>query len=139
MLELALIAALGISLAHWTWVAFAPRAVASSALSSQPEAQRLGPAFKQGLFGMAQAGKSAPVAEASPASGIKLLGVLSRGVAGTGRAIFALDSGRPKTVEAGAQIAQGFVLKEVHSDYVLVLRNGSVERMKLDRRVATKN
>ena len=79
------------------------------------------------------------MAEASPASGIKLLGVLSRGAAGAGRAIFALDTGKPKTVEAGSQIVGGFVLKEVHADYVLVARNGLIERMKLDRRVATRN
>jgi len=136
LLELVLIAALGISLAHWTWVALAPRAVAASALSSQPEAQRLGATLKRNLFGAAQEATAAPVAEASPASRIKLLGVLSRGVAGTGRAIFALDTGKPKTVEAGSQIVPGFVLKEVHSDYVLVARDGSIERMKLDRRVA---
>jgi len=139
LLELMLIAALGISLAHWTWVALAPRAVAASALSSQPATQRFSAAVKRDLFGVAQEGKATPVFEASPASRIRLLGVLSRGVAGAGRAIFALDAGKPKAVEAGSQIVHGFVLKEVHSDYVLVARNGSIERMKLDRRVATKN
>ena len=139
LLELALIAALGISLAHWTWIALAPRAVAASVLSGQPEGERLNPSLKRNLFGVAPEGKANPVAEASPASGMKLLGVLSRGVAGAGRAIFALDTGKPKTVEAGSQIAGGLVLKEVHSDYVLIARNGSIERMKLDRRAAAKN
>lgn len=139
LLELLLVAALGISLAHWTWVAFAPRAIAVSALAEQVEARGTVPVVKRNLFGVAQDGKTAPVADASPASGIKLLGVISRGVAGAGRAIFALETGRPRTVEAGLQIAPGLVLKEVHSDYVLVARSGSIERMKLDRRGATKN
>ena len=139
MLELALIAALGISLAHWTWIALAPRAVAASVLSGQPEAGRLNVTLKRNLFGVAQEGKTAPVVETSPASGIKLLGVLSRGVTGKGRAIFALDTGKPKTVEAGSQIVHGVVLKEVYPDYVLVSRNGSIERIKLDRRAAAKN
>ena len=50
-----------------------------------------------------------------------------------------LETGKPKTVEAGSQVVPGLVLKEVHADYVLVARNGSIERMKLDRRSATRN
>ena len=139
LLELLLIAALGISLAHWTWIALTPRAIGASALAGPLEAQRSGPVLKRNLFGVAQAGKTQPVVDASPASRIKLLGVMARDVMGGGRAIFALETGKPKTVEAGSQIVPGLVLREVHSDYVLVARSGSLERMKLDRRSATRN
>ncbi len=139
MLELLLIAALGVSLAHWTWVALAPRPIAVSALTGQFDVQRTAPTVKRNLFGMVQEGKAAAVVDASPTSGIRLLGIISRGVVGGGRAIFALETGKPKTVEAGTQIVPGLVLKEVYSDYVLVARSGSIERMKLNRRAVTKN
>ena len=103
------------------------------------EAQRAAPMRKRNLFGVAQDGKAVPVADASPTSGIRLLGILSRGVGAGGRAIFALETGKPKTVEAGSQVVPGLVLKEVHADSVLVARNGSIERMKLDRRTAKGN
>ena len=139
LVEFALIAALGISLAHWTWVALTPRVIAASALAGQLEAQRAAPMLKRNLFGAAQEGKAIPVVDASPTSRIRLLGIISRGVEAGGRAIFVLETGKPKTVEAGSQVVPGLVLKEVHADYVLVARNGSIERMKLDRRTATRN
>lgn len=138
-LELLLIAALGISLAHWTWAVFAPRPIAASSLAGQFEAQRTASTVKRNLFGVVQEGKASAVVDASPTSRIRLLGIMSRGAVGGGRAIFALESGKPKTVEAGSQIVPGLVLKEVHSDYVLVARSGLIERMKLDRRAVTKN
>jgi len=138
LLDLLLIAALGISLAHWTWVALTPRAIAASALTGQLEAQRASTIAKRNLFGMAQGEKASPVVDAPPSSGIRLLGIISRGVAGGGRAIFALETGKPKTVEAGAQVVPGLLLKEVHSDHVLVARSGLIERMRLDRRAVTK-
>ena len=139
LVELALIVALGASLAHWTWVALAPRAVAASGVADPGAAGNAIPAIRRNLFGAAQAGKGSPVADASSSSKIRLLGVLSRGAAGSGRAIFALEAGRPKTVEAGSQIVQGYVLKEVHSDHVLIARDGAIERLKLDRRATAKN
>jgi type II secretory pathway component PulC len=138
LLELFLIAALGISLAHWTWAVLAPRPIAASTLAGQFEAQRTAAMLKRNLFGAVQEGKAAAVVDASPTSSIRLLGILSRGAEGGGRAIFALESGRPKTVEAGSQIVPGLVLKEVQSDHVLVSRSGLIERMKLDRRAVAK-
>lgn len=139
LLELALVAALGVTLAHWTWVALAPAAVAASSLVGPSSAAPGVAPVRRNLFGAAQEGKGPAVIDASPASRIKLLGVLSRGAAGSGRAIFALETGKAKTVEAGSQVVPGLVLKEVHEDHVLVARNGTVERMKLDRRAAAKN
>ncbi len=139
MLEFVLLAALSISLAHWTWAVLAPRPIAASSLTGQFLAQRTASTIKRNLFGAAQEGKAAAVVDASPTSRIRLLGILSRGTVGGGRAIFALESGKPKTVEAGSQIVPGLVLKEVHTDNVLVARGGLIERMKLDRRTVTKN
>ena len=139
ILELILFAMLGISFAHWTWVAVTPGAIAASTLVNRLEAESIAPMAKRNLFGVAQEGKMAAVADASPTSRIKLLGVVSRGVEGKGRAIFALETGKSKIVEAGWQIEPGFVLKEVHSDHVIVARNGLNERIKLNRRADAKN
>jgi type II secretory pathway component PulC len=140
ILELVLTASLGVGLAHWTWVAVSPRAVAASALQNQPDEERIAATVsKRNLFGAVQEGKAAPVVEASSASPVKLLGVIANGVSGAGRAIFMLESGRPKTVEAGWQVEPGFVLKEVYPDYVIVSRNGALERIRLNRRVAPKS
>lgn len=139
LVELVLVAALGITLAHWTWVALTPRAIAASAAAGGLETQRAAPMPKRNLFGVAQEGKAAAVVDASPTSRIRLLGIISRGAAAGGRAIFVLETGKPKTVEAGSQIVPGLVLKEVHADYVLVARSGSIERMRLDRRSTTRN
>jgi len=135
VLELALFVALGAALAYWTWIVIAPRTLAAPALSGRDSAPGF-PQARRNLFGAAQAGKGSPVAEAAPTSGIRLLGVLSQGAKGAGRAIFALETGKPKTVMAGSQIVPGYVLKEVHADHVLVARNGVPERLKLDRRAA---
>lgn len=139
LLELLLIVALGISLAHWTWIAFTPRAIGAPALAGQLEAQRGAPAIKRNLFGAAQEAKASPVVDAAPSSRIRLLGVMARDNKGGGRAIFALETGKPTTVEAGSQIAPGLVLREVHPDHVLVARSGALERMRLDRRGAIRN
>jgi general secretion pathway protein C len=140
VLELVLTALLGIALAHWTWVVLSPRVVAASALQSQPDEERVAAAVnKRNLFGEVQAGKAAPVAEASSASSVKLLGVVATGAAGAGRAILVLESGRSKTVESGWQVEPGLVLKEVYPDYVIVARNGALERIRLNRRAAPKS
>ena len=137
ILEFVLVALLGIALAHWTWVAMSPRPVAVSALQVQAgEARIASTVGKRNLFGAAPDGKSAAVTEAPPSSSTKLLGVIARGGQKGGRAILSLDSGKVREVEAGAQISPGLVLKEVHSDHVIVARTGVPERLRLNRRAA---
>lgn len=132
-LEVVLLIAFGVSLAHWTWTIVAPWPVAESPLNDRVGAERRIPAVRRNLFGMAEEGRG-PAADVARVSNIRLLGVISLGTAGSGRAILALESGKPKTVEAGAPIAPGYVLKEVHADQVLISRAGNIEWLKLDRR-----
>ncbi len=138
ILEFFLIALLGIALAHWTWVAMSPRTIAVSELQSQAgEARAASAVIKRNLFGSAQDGKPAAVADAPSSSSMKLLGVIAREGKGGGRAILALDSGKVREVEAGWQISPGLVLKEVHADHVIIARNGVPERIRLNRRAAS--
>lgn len=137
ILEFLLVALIGVALAHWTWVAISPRTIAVSELQGPQGGARFATSVsKRNLFGSAAADKSATVAEAAPSSSMKLLGVIARGGKGGGRAILSLDSGKVREVEAGWQISPGLVLKEVHSDHVIVARNGVPERIRLNRRAA---
>ncbi len=129
LLELALVAALGAVLAHWTWAALTPRALAPSALEAPAQTRAAAMPVKPHLFGAAPG-------SAAPASGTKLrlVGVLSPGARGAGRAIFALENGRSRSAGVGETISAGFVLQEVHADHVLVSHDGTLERFRLDRR-----
>lgn len=129
--EMALVAALAISLAHWTWVAATPRALAASALAEQQAAPPSGPVAKRHLFGAAQEG-ARPVAGAG--GGLALLGVFSERRPDAGRAILARQGSRPMSVVAGESIGEGLVLHEVHPDHVIILRAGVPERIELERR-----
>jgi len=131
LLELVLVGALGVVLAHVTWLALAPRtAAAPSAVgeSAQPQA---GAAAARQVFGAAGSVSSAkPVVTAS---GLVLLGVFSRPEPGAGRAILRVQGSRPALVAAGEPIADGVELQEVHADHVIVLRQGMPERIELER------
>jgi len=134
LLELALVAALAISLAHWTWVALAPGATAAPSVASQSAAPLAGRPRMPNLFG-------APPERAAAGDGaqdfrVKLRGVISPSAADKGRAIFALENGKSTTTSPGEAIVPGVVLQEVHADHVLVSRDGATRRITLERRSA---
>ena len=136
LLEFALVAALAVTLAHWTWVALTPRTSAAPAALAEMGNLRPGAIVERHLFGASREGAASGEGVAGATLRLKVLGVFARGEPGAGRAIVALDNGRPATVTAGDGIAAGIVLQEVHPDHVLVLRGGVVERINLERRAA---
>jgi len=132
LLELALVAALGVGLAYWTWLAVAPRAVAAPGTLAEAVEPRPGALAARHPFGVAQGG--APTAgRASAAPGLVLLGVVSGPDPRVGRAILAGQGSRPAIVAAGEPIADGLELREVHPDHVIVMRQGAPERIELER------
>ncbi len=131
-LELALVAALAISLAYWTWVAVTPATVAAPMLAGQAS-DRPEQLENRNLFGLASAGVT--TGPRSAGAGLKVLGIFSGRQPGAGRAILARQGSRPTTVSVGESIDDGITLKEVHPDHVIVLRNGVAERVDLERRV----
>jgi general secretion pathway protein C len=137
LLETALVAALAVALAHWTWVALTPRAVSVSSLPAELENYRPGAIAQRHLFGEAREGVAGAEEVRNSALRLKILGVFARGKPGAGRAILSLDGGKPAMVTAGEDIAAGIVLHEVHPGHVLVRRAGVIERVDLDRRAAT--
>lgn len=138
LLEFALLAVLAVALAQWTWIALTPRPIAASAHSALAGASASGHAeasVKRHLFGAGTMGL-VPQPGAVPASSLRLLGVISPGTAGKGRAIFVSESGARRVANAGETLSAGVVLKEVHAGHVVVTREGAVERIVLDRRAA---
>lgn len=133
LLEFMLVAALAVTLAHWTWVALTPRTSAAPAAFAEMDNQRPGAIVERHLFGVSREGMAGGEGVAGSTLRLKVLGVFARGAPGAGRAIVSLDNGKPATVTAGDAIAAGIVLKEVHPDHVLVLRGGGVERIQLER------
>ena len=133
VLELALVAALAVSLAYWTWVAIAPSSLGASSSAGAPAADRPEQIAHGNLFGVASTAPAA--APRSTGGGLTVLGIFSGKRAGQGRAIIGRQGARPVTVAAGESIADGLSLQEVHPDHVIVLRNGVPERIELERRV----
>lgn len=131
LLELVLVAALGVGLAHWTWLAMAPRTAGAPSAIAQSAQPQPGAAARQ-VFGAP--GAAPTTKRAVTATGLVLLGVLSAREPGAGRAIIAMQGSRPALVAAGEPIADGVELQEVHADHVIVLRQGVAERIDLERR-----
>jgi hypothetical protein len=129
LLDLALIAALAVALAYCTWAALAPRAKGATSLTGDTRVPEIATPAAHALFGAA-ATAAAPVAP----SGLRLVGVIAHGPRGDGRALFALQNGRSSAAVVGGSISAGLVLQEVHSDHVLVSRDGAIERLTLERR-----
>jgi len=134
LLDLVLIAALGVSLAHWTWIFAAPKPLAAASGRAQADSGISQHAAARHLFGVAQ-GAAVPLATGS--AKLRLVGVASPGARAGGRAIFALESGKSRTAGAGEAVLPGMILKEIHPDHVLVERDGLMERFGLERRAAS--
>ena len=129
LLELLLVAALGIGLAYGTWLVLAPRAVAAPGALADAAAVQAAAQAGRDLFGASRPTQRA-VAPAS--GGLLLLGVLS-GPDSHGRAILAGQGSRPVSVAAGEEVSDGIVLQEVHPDHVIISRRGISERIELQR------
>lgn len=133
MLEVALVAALAVSLAHWTWVAVSPRVAAATAFPARSKLQSQGPLVKRHLFGVSSGGAATQAKGAALGAGLALLGVFASGNPDAGRAIVGRQGARPAIVATGEAIADGLDLLEVHPDHVVVLRSGVPERIDLER------
>jgi general secretion pathway protein C len=135
LLELGLVVALAVGLAHWTWMATSPRVVAAPGTLADAGESQPGAPLAGTLFGAAGSGE-AKTGSATLATGFTLLGVFSGPTPTAGRAILAVQGSRPAIVAAGEPVAEGILLQEVHPDHVVVLRQGVPERIELERRKA---
>lgn len=131
LLELVLVAALGVGLAQVTWLAMAPRTAAAPGAVAQSAQPPPGAAAARHVFGAPRSDSTAK--RVDTATGLVLLGVFSSPEPGGGRAILGMQGSRPAQVAVGETIADGVELHEVHADHVIVLRRGTPERIELQR------
>jgi hypothetical protein len=131
LLELVLVAALGVGLAQVTWLAMAPRAAGAPSALAQSAQPPPGAAVARHIFGAARGDSTAK--RVDTAAGLVLLGVFSSSEPGAGRAILGMQGSRPAVVAVGEPITDGVELREVHADHVIVLREGMPERIELER------
>jgi general secretion pathway protein C len=120
-LDFALVAALAATLAWWTWALAAPAAVAAPSYAAPAALEAADAARLRGLFG-------APRAAPAAAGPLRLVGVVS-----PRQALFALQGEKPRAARPGEEIVPGTILREVHRDHAVVERNGTVERLGLER------
>lgn len=134
LLELVLVAALGVGLAHVTLLTISPRTKGAPSAVAQIAQPQPGAVAARHVFGAPSSESTTkPVATAT---GLVLLGVFSNPEPGAGRAILGMQGSRPVHVAVGEPIADGVELHEVHADHVIVLRQGMPERLELERRAS---
>lgn len=123
LLTFAALAVLGLVLAYWTWVWFAPRAEPRSEVVAA-ETGNLASASL--VFGRVERNKST----AAPTGiAIKLLGVVAASGGRRGYAVVQLEAKQILAVHEGDDVTPGLRLAEVHPDHVILERGGLRETL----------
>ena len=120
---------LGVMLARWSWVLFAPHAAATAVA---PESGAAVEAVR--LFGAAVSSVSLTEVVALP--NMRLMGVFAPETGQAAFAVLKLDDNRQVGIAVGESMASGAKLLEVHPDYVLLERAGVQQRVNLERTVS---
>ena len=121
---------LGVLLAQWSWVLFAPHATAIAAVAEREAAAEAGQ-----LFGVAAA-FGVKSAEGVALPNVRLVGVFAAGPGKPGFAVLKLDDKRQVGVVMGEDVAPGTKLLEIHPDYVLLEHAGVQQRVNLEGKTA---
>lgn len=120
---------LGVLLANWFWVLFAPHATFTAAVPERPAGLEAGR-----LFGVVQS--SDPASQGIALPNVQLLGVFAASAGKTGFAVLKLDDKRQVGVAEGEEVASGTRLVEVHADYVLLEHAGVQQKVNLENKYA---
>lgn len=115
---------MGILLARWVWIFFAPQAMAIAVVPEHGAALEAGR-----LFGKAASGVGS--AEGMALSNVQLVGVFAASAGKPGFAILKLDDKRQVGVAVGGIVVPGTKLFAAHPDYVLLERDGIQQRVNL--------
>jgi hypothetical protein len=115
---------LGVLVAKWCWLLFAPRA---SAVDVVPEHEITAETGR--LFGIVVANVVPTVVTALP--NVQLVGVFAGRVGQPGFAVLKLDEKKQLGVVVGDNVVPGTKLLEAHPDYVLLEHAGSQQRVNL--------
>lgn len=120
---------LGVFLAKWFWILFAPQANFTAAMPEHSAGLEAGK-----LFGVVQSAGSSTQGVAL--LNVQLIGVFAPNVDKPGFAILKLDDKRQVGVAENEEVAAGTKLVEVHNAYVLLERGGIQQRVNLENKYA---
>ena len=116
---------LGVLLAKWWWILFAPQATYTAAIPERASAAEAGL-----LFGVTVTNNVSTQGVALP--NVRLLGIFAASAGKKGFAILKLDDKRQTGVAEGEEVASGTRLLAVHDDHVLLERAGVQQRVNLE-------
>jgi type II secretory pathway component PulC len=117
---------LGVLLAKWFWILFAPHATFTAAMPERSAGLEAG-----SLFGVVA--ESVQTAEGVALPNVQLLGVFAASTGKKGFAVLKFDN-RQKGVAEGEEVSAGTRLVAVHADYVLLERGGAQQRVNLENK-----
>lgn len=120
---------LGVLLAKWFWILFAPHVIYTAAMPDRASASNAGQ-----LFGFVQSIDKSPQGVALP--NVQLLGVFTAAAGKQGFAIIKVEGKRQMGLAVGQEVAAGTKLLSVHDDYVLLERAGVQQRVNLENKFA---
>lgn len=120
---------LGVVLAQWSWILFAPHALAIASVVERGAAAEAGR-----LFGQTHSGAAS--VEGVALSSVRLVGVFAADAGKPGFAVLKLDDKHQVGVAVGGTVVPGTKLLEVHPDYVLLERAGVQQRVNFEGKVA---
>jgi type II secretory pathway component PulC len=120
---------LGVLLAKWFWILFAPHATFTSATPERSAGLEAG-----SLFGVVATTETASQGVALP--NVKLLGVFTASRNRAGFAILKVDEKRQVGVAEGEEVAAGTKLVSVHADHVVLERTGVQQTVPLEDKYA---
>lgn len=120
---------LGVLLANWFWILFAPHATFTAAVPERAAGVEAGR-----LFGVVQATEDTTQGVALP--NVQLLGVFAANAGKPGFAVLKLDDKRQLGVAVGEEVAAGTRLVAVHADHVLLEHAGVQQKVILENKYA---
>lgn len=133
LLNMILLVLFGWLLAQWTWLVVLPKPRSLPTPSLPFSAPLAADTIMSGhLFGQAVGG-GATSAPAKTFSNLKLQGVFAAIGSLPAFAIVVVDGKPAQPVQVGREATSGVVLEEVYPDYVLLRRNGVMERLNLEK------
>jgi general secretion pathway protein C len=121
---------LGVLLAKWFWILFAPQTSFTAALPQRAAGMETGQ-----LFGVTSSNETTANGVALP--NVQLLGVFAASEGKRGFAVLKLDDRSQTGVAEGEEVATGTRLVAVHADHVVLERAGVRQRVNLENKYAS--
>ncbi len=120
---------LGVFLARWIWILFAPPAAMLNVPVEQGSIAQTGR-----LFGAVTTASTVEAVENVVLPNVRLVGLFAASPGKLGFAIIKLDDDRQLGVVVGGSVMPGMLLKEVRADYVVLEQAGVQYKIKLEEK-----